>query len=170
MRIPTFSFLTSVVFSLTCLSISAQEEFQIDLGPRFKEKIEFTVEEIIGLDETGFYTVKDIPRGNVGFGTDFRIEKFDFDMNLIQSNEIELKIDRRKGALKRVVQFHDNIYLLTEYREGESNFLSVYLQDIDKRTLDQGKKRKKLADIPINLGIGFDLSGPDRAVVFNSEL
>ena len=104
------------------------ENGELYLGPEIKSTKKGTLEDIIGKDSEGYYMVRAEPRK-------FYLEKFNHDLSLIKSEEIDLG----KGATKKYLEFAEQldgeIYLFTSQYDQSTKQKVLYVEKMDRSTL-----------------------------------
>ncbi len=128
--------MNSVVLKTVLVSLSvsligqafSQSKPDIYIGPEIKTQKRGTLEDIIGYDHEGYYTVRTEPR-------EFFLEKYDKDLNLVKSQEIELGRGIDRKSLEFTEQLRDEIYLFTSQRDQSNKEKILYASQIDKSTL-----------------------------------
>ncbi|MDH3710007.1 MAG: hypothetical protein OER04_08980 [Cyclobacteriaceae bacterium] len=125
---------------LVSLGILAQSQVEITLGPEIKTQKRGTLEDIIGHDESGYYTVRAEPQR-------FYVEKYGKDLNLLKSEEIELGRGSNRKVLVFAEQLKGEIYLFTSQRDLVTKEKVLYADLIDRKTLKPQQKSKKLAAV-----------------------
>ena len=120
-------------------SIRAQVEMQWsdDLFLTSENKIP----KIFGYDETGYYMLTD--------DYTWAIEKLDADMQHAGIEYLNLNKGFRTFELVDVVHFHDTLYLFTNEMRMKSMIL--YVETINKETLEQNEDRRRIIEV-FNMG------------------
>ncbi|MBU0489496.1 MAG: hypothetical protein KKD31_16250 [Bacteroidetes bacterium] len=147
--------LFGMCMTITALSYcqSGSNKIRLKMGPQFKESNKYMVDEIIGSDGKGIYVLKTRARGiDMGILSNSNqiaatLERFDLEMNLIKTTELELKHDGKKLDFEFVIQFQNELYLFTSERDGKSKKNILYMQGIDKETMVPESEAEKIADI-----------------------
>lgn len=108
------------------------------IGPEIKSSKKGTLEDIIGLDNTGYYMVRAEPQK-------FYLEKYDFDLNLKQSELIELGRGSDRKYLEFTEQLEGEIYLFTSQYDNTVKQKMLFAEKIDRKTLQPTGEPKKVA-------------------------
>ena len=126
-----WSFVLGIAMVFLAIDLSAQLKTQngdLYLGPEIKSSKKGTLEDIIGKDGEGYYMVRAEPRK-------FYLEKFNHDLNLVKSEEIDLG----KGADRRYLEFAEQldgeIHLFTSQYDQAIKQKLLYVELIDRSTL-----------------------------------
>ncbi len=134
---------------LLCNALTAQrssDKVDIQYGPEFKAG-KMTVKDIIGHDESGYYLLQFSKKGLYGSNSSYVIQKFNNDLELETSSEIEIKAYDRKVTLEDIIYFQDQLVLFSSYRDSKTKMNTLYMSTIDKKTLKTKDNAKIVATI-----------------------
>ena len=92
---------------------------------------------IVGYDETGYYMLTD--------DYTWAIEKLDAQMQLAGIDYLNLNKGLRTFELVEVVHFHDTLYVFT--KETRIRSMVLYVETINKETLEQNEDRRKIIEV-----------------------
>ena len=113
------------------LGIQAQlkvENGDLYLGPEIKSNKSGTLEDIVGMDKEGYYMIRAETRR-------FYMEKFDHDLKLIKSEEIDLGRGAERRYLEFAEQLDGEIYLFTSNYHQPTKQKLLFVEKIDRTTL-----------------------------------
>ncbi len=170
MKITSRSFLIFIMFS--CINSYAQKSQKVDVlwGKEYKDSKKATLGDIIGYDESGFYTVNFAIKGKYGLV----LEHFDTEMNRTKTASLELKQSEtsKYGQFLRSMYLNDRLYLFSAYGDKWAGHNSLYVQEVDKSSLQFKGKAKKVASLNLegvkrrnSGGFNFDLSEDSSKVL-----
>jgi hypothetical protein len=119
----------------------------IEWGPSQKESKRSTISDIIGTDETGFYTIRWERKGLIGLSLSVTLEHYNQEM--VRTKSVVLNKKGKNKSLKHefVVYFHDELYMFSTVLDKKRKVKSFYVQSIDKFTLQFKNDRIQLAEI-----------------------
>ncbi len=134
-----------VILSLTfAISTHAQrkEGFQVLVGPDLPYKKKSTLRDIIGSDESGFYT----SRANM---LSWKMNLVSYNPDLKETNNTlqSLKWEGKTPRFEDLIYFKDHIYLLTSEADKATRTNHLYVQSVNKETLLLNKDRRSIATI-----------------------
>lgn len=138
-------FLIALIFN--AFSQNKSKNVDIVYGEEIKESKRSNLEEIIGYDETGIYILKNEGDGMFSKGSSF-IEHFDKNMN--QTKSEELIIEDGKGEERDFEFFaymNNTIYLFSSIEDKKTDYIQLYAQTVNKKTLRPNKDARKIARI-----------------------
>jgi hypothetical protein len=132
---------------LTGLLASGQSgAFQTKWGKEFAAPRSSTVGDIIGFDNTSFYVLKNSVRGLLN-NQIHAIEKFDNNLNLVKSIELELIEAGNKAYLEYFLHLDGRLIMFTSYPDQTTKRNVLYAQRVNKQSLMPEKNKVKLAEI-----------------------
>jgi len=170
----TIILLSVLVFGYA-LSFSQNKSEKADVlwGPELKESKKSTLSDIIGHDETGIYTLKINRKGR----NKLILEHLDNEMTPSKSVELELKEQKKERNLEFIIQLDGELYLFSSFKNQKLKKNFLFVQGIDKKTLQLKKPITKIAEIPyvkrsrFNAGsFGHELSGDKSKVLIYYNL
>jgi len=82
------------------------ENGDLYIGPEIKSDKKGTLEDIIGMDSEGYYVVRAEPKT-------FYLEKYDYKLNQVKSEEIDLGRGSERKYLEFAEQLEGEVYLFT---------------------------------------------------------
>ena len=113
------------------LDLTAQRKLQqgdLYIGPEIKSDKRGTLEDIVGMDKDGYYMVRAEPQK-------FYMEKFDLDLNLVKSEEIELGKGANRKYMEFTEQLNGEIYLFTSQYNSSVKQKVLFVDKINRETL-----------------------------------
>lgn len=130
------------IFSLAALAGKAQlprEEVQVSLGKELKRSQQKGLQEIIGYDSDGVYTLqkKMTPFYSLRNKQPYTylLQQYNADMNLLQTNRLSLKKEGKPMSYEFVLQLKDALYLFSSaYEEGKER-KHLFARKISKHNL-----------------------------------
>ncbi len=120
-------------------------------GQEYKEPSNSYLSEILGNDGSGFYALRRQLKGGImtgGSPQKIYIEKYDQDMKLKKSKEIDLRYKKKKRDFEKVLYLNNQFYLLTSFNNKAHKANYLFVQSIKKKTLTLNKKINKIAESP----------------------
>ncbi len=122
-------------------------DYRLIIGPDLPSKSNFTVSEMIGHDESGFYVIRSKKRGffggialykNSGAINEkarFFIEKYDYQLKFIKSVDLDEVLDS-KGFDYHFIEYQNNkIQLYISQYNAEQKSRSLFTQEVSKESL-----------------------------------
>jgi hypothetical protein len=136
-------------FTLYGNAYSQKKSKSVDIisGEEIKESRSSNLESIIGYDETGIYVLKTEGGGMFSSEASF-IEHFDNKMNQTKSEEVIIT-DKRgdERFFESFVYMSNTIYLFSSTEDKKSDFVELYAQTVNKKTLRPNNDARKIAKI-----------------------
>ena len=139
-------------------------------GSEHKESKTYSLRDIVGYDETGFYALK--TKINSVFNkktSTVRIQHFDHDVNELRSADVILTLDGRAMDFQSIVQINDGLLLFSSQVNSKLGKNALYVQSVDKKTLRTDKKIK-VAELNILKGSGLVKSANTKTGGFDIKL
>jgi len=138
-----------IAFITTTNVFSQKKSKNVDFifGEEIKEARSSNLESIIGYDESGIYVLKTEGGGLFSNETSF-IEHFDNKMNQTASEEVIIK--DRKGDerdFESFVYMSNTIYLFSSTEDKKNDFVELFAQTVNKKTLKPNNDARKIAKI-----------------------
>jgi hypothetical protein len=135
-------FILIAFFSLSALAGKAQlqkEEIQVSLGKELKRSQQKGLQEIIGYDSDGVYTLQKKMTPFYSLRNTqpyiYLLQQYNADMNLQQTNRLSLKKEGEPMSYEFMLQLKDAIYLFSSaYEEGKEK-KRLFAQKISKQSL-----------------------------------
>lgn len=131
MNISRIIILLCAIVMFSGLSITAQLKLQngdLYMGPEIKSNKKGTLEDIIGMDEDGYYMIRAEPQK-------FYLEKYDHDLNLVKSEKIELGKGGDRKYMEFAEQLDGEIYLFTSQYNPSVKQKVLFVERINRQTL-----------------------------------
>lgn len=116
-------------------------------GKEFKDSKKNSMNDVIATDETGFYTLSS-KRGGYSGNETITVSHFNNSANLLQSSEVELVKDKKEMKFEFFVQMQDQLFVFASYADKKVKKNYLYVQSMNKKSLQVNNDRKKLAEIP----------------------
>lgn len=145
------------IFLLAGTQSNAQRKISdIDIQWSEEEVVskKLTLSDVVGNDQTGFYTLKELQKVNWSIGpfstnrsSSFIIEHYDQGLNKTLTSEIDLKAFGDKRSLEEVIQLKNNLYLFTSYDNKKTKQNELYIQPINTKSLTINNDAKKISEI-----------------------
>lgn len=130
--------------STVAFSQQTTNKAEVQWGTEYEVDKKVTLSDIVGYDASGIYALK----SNYIYNDKSPIIAFyDNNMNLVKSTELELKQENKYKKFENIIQFNNNLYLFTSFKNQklEKNFL--FVQTINKSTLTPNDDIIKIAEI-----------------------
>lgn len=137
-----------ILFALLLISIlsfgqKSTEQVDVKWGPEEKESKKTRLSDIIGIDETGFYTL----RYSFSKSTLAIIEHYNMNMQKTKEFEIPAKQREKKLKLESAFYINETIYLFSSFADKKTKKNKLFVQTIDKETLKPNRDQKVVAEI-----------------------
>lgn len=138
----------TTLFTLFLLFIQLQSKgqsssYSVKLGEVQSEPKRLATVEIIGEDETGFYTVK---KGD-GIAKPDVLEFCSKDLKIVKSVAIRTKDKELKRIFRFATFLKDKLYIISSHDISDSGKVNLYSQEVDKKTLEMLGKPKKIVSL-----------------------
>ena len=174
-------FFLVLINTLLAASLFAQQQMnlpaEINWGNEIKEPSNTYMSDILGVDDNGFYTLrqKSITSFSGENPQEIYIEYFDRDMKLKKAQEINLKYKKKKRDLEKVLYLNGNLFLLTSFNNQAHKSNYLFVQEVKKKSLTLSSKLKKIAETPAKDKyregkFNFDFSRDSSKVLVYSSL
>lgn len=105
-----------------------------------------TYQPVAYYDSSFTYLLKPV-ENDLALGNNYRIEKYDTKMNLLNRVNIILKDKNSERKFSNLLYFQHKLYLLTSIKNKKDKKLSLYVQAIDKNTFIQSEDAREIAVI-----------------------
>lgn len=120
-------------------------------GKEYKEPSNSYLSEILGNDGSGFYALRRQLKGGMmsgGSPQKIYIEKYDQNMKLRKSKQIDLRYKKKKRDFEKVLYLNDQFYLMTSFNNKAHKANYLFVQSIKKKSLTLSNKLEKIAESP----------------------
>jgi len=104
------------------------ENGDLYIGPEIKSSKQGTLEDMLGVDEDGYYMVRAEPQK-------FYLEKYDYKLNQVKSELIEMGRGSDRKYLEFTEQLNGDIYLFTSTYDNDQKQKLLFAEKIDRKTL-----------------------------------
>lgn len=165
----------SLLVCLTVVGQSKSKKVDIQMGPEEKASKRSTLNGIVGFDESGFYAIKS--KYAVVGSSKVTLEKYNHKMNLVRSVELELEEQGKEKVLEKIVMLDGELYLFSSFFNKKTDKKYLFVQTINKKTLNFGKRSRKIAEYDVAGGflssggsIGLTLSRDSSKVMVFSDI
>ena len=174
-------FFIALINMLAMVSLFAQKQMElpgeITWGNEIREPANSYLSDILGVDDDGFYTLRQKARTSLSGENpqDIYIEYFDRDMKLKKAKEINLKYKKKRRDLEKVLYLNGNLFLLTSFNNQAHKANYLFVQEINKKSLTLSKKLRKVGETPAKDKyregkFNFDISRDSSKVLVYSGL
>lgn len=147
-----FFTLLNILFTNTLVAqIDAEFSGEMNWGEEYKEPANSYLSEILGTDGSGFYALRRQTRGGImtgGSPQKIYIEKYNQDMKLRKSKQIDLRYKKKKRDFEKVLYLNNQFYLLTSFNNKAHKANYLFVQSIKKKSLSLNNRIKKIAESP----------------------
>ncbi len=144
---------TIIILGLLTFSIlisfgqSKSKKVDILWGLEQKKSKRSTLSDIVGYDKTGIYAIKTQNTGLIGYNTKITLEHYNNKMNQTKSVEINLEEQNKKTYFEFIIQLNNELYLFSSFKNQKLKRNFLFVQSINKKTLQFNKDLKKIAEI-----------------------
>ena len=140
-----------IILSASMLSIGtfAQQptnKVSIAWGKPFKQSAKKTLSDIVGVDETGFYTIEE-KYNYFGKVSELSMSKFDNNQNKVLGKEIDLSQGNHERELEGILQVENKLVLFSSYPNKKTKNNLLYRQVINKNNLNPDEDIQTVASI-----------------------
>ncbi len=139
-------FILLLVFLTSQISFGQNQSKKVDIiwGNELKASKKNTLDDVVGYDETGFY----VKKSKLSlFAYNIFLEHYDKKMNLTKTVELNLKEQNKQIYYEGIIQLKDKLYCFFSSRDSHIKKNTLFMQEINKRTLQLTNDRKKVGVI-----------------------
>lgn len=138
--------LLGIFLMLSFLTFSQTQSKKVDIkwGPKQKASKRSTLAGLVGVDDDGFYALK--RKAAIGKWK-YTLELYDHEMNLKNEKEIIYGKGDKQVDWEWILLFGDNLYLFTSKNSVQSKSHTLYVQELNKKSLLTVGRKKKLVTI-----------------------
>jgi hypothetical protein len=140
MKRVTLTIVLSGVLSLLFGQQIDAGKFRVNFGAALKGHKSRTSFKIVDYDKKGVYVLSET-KGK------YAIENYDNQNNLVKSEAIELKFQKKKRSLEFLLGFNDQLHLFTSFQNQKLKKNFLFEEKINKSTLLPTGELKKVAEI-----------------------
>jgi hypothetical protein len=132
----------SIIFSLAIIppAFGQAAPFKVIWGKEFTAPSSSTLGDIIGYDRSGFYVVRNQTKA---FSNKLSIERFDNQLNLAKSIDLELVEDGKKSFLEYFLHLDGRLWMFTSFPDSKSKKNVLMARPVNKQSLMPDNVRKK---------------------------
>ncbi len=140
--------LSLIAFS-NVYSQSKSKDVKVKWGDEMKESKKSSLSDVIGYDASGFYTLSSKSSSIIiGQTTSIKLSHFSNDVNLLKETELEIKDNKKDMEFEFIVQMENKLYVFSSLADKKTNKNELFVQTINKKSLELNNDRKKIAEIP----------------------
>jgi hypothetical protein len=146
-----FAFLNLFLVNSIFAQSNAKFSGKMIWGEEYREPTNSYLSEILGNDGSGFYALRRQLKGGImtgGSPQKIYIEKYNQDMKLKKSKEIDLRYKKKKRDFEKVLYLNNQFYLMTSFNNKAHKANYLFVQSIKKKSLSLSNKIKKIAESP----------------------
>jgi hypothetical protein len=115
-------------------------------GKEERESRKSTLNDVVGYDQTGIYAIK-TKSGLYGFGSTLTLVHYNNKMSQAKAVKLDLKEQNKSLNFEYILQLHNELYLFSSFRNQKQKKNYLFVQTINKNTLQPAGKPKKIAEI-----------------------
>ena len=146
MNLKSTLFYFLLISSFTLYAQPRSKFATVNWGPEIKAGRKASLNDIIGYDKMGLYTLSNDGRT---FGGDASLDHYDKNLNQIQTAELDLREDKKKKTLEFVFMAKNGeLFLFSSFINQSLKMNFLFYQTINKKTLKPNNDMKKIAEIP----------------------
>jgi hypothetical protein len=138
------------MFALCLLAFASARsqglQFKVKWGEELHASVRTSLDDIIGYDGTGIYTIKSKIR-SFGAPSTYTLEHYDNNFAFIKSLELEFEDDGYECEVSQLLQLNGKLYIFYSYRIKKEKKNILFADEIDKQTLTLKKKKIKIGEI-----------------------
>jgi hypothetical protein len=125
----------------------AAQKPTVKFGPEFKTSKKATLDDIIGYDKTGFYTLEREARGLMMGNVQYTLRQFSHAMAPMKDVDVDLEYQNKDRGLEFFVQIDNELYMFTSFANQKLKRNFLFAETINKKTLLPSGKLIKIAEI-----------------------
>ncbi len=134
-------------FLIPCTYVLSQNlQFKVKWGEELDASIKTSLDDIVGFDGTGIYTIKQRLR-SFGAPSAYTLEHYDNNFALVKSFDLEIKDDGFDCEVSQLLQLKGKLYIFYSYRNKKAKTNILFADEIDKKTLTLKKEKVKIGEI-----------------------
>jgi len=141
-----FLFLLVLFFPAT-LMFGQDLSFSTRLGKEFKASRKSSLSDIVAHDATGIYVTKQRFRSSLAGTNSYTLEQYDNVFNLIQSSDLEIEEEGHECRVEYFLHLQNRLYVFYSYANNKEKKNSLFVSEINKKTLRPDGKKKKIGEI-----------------------
>ncbi len=146
-----FAFLNLFLANAILAQPNTEFSGEMTWGQEYKEPSNSYLSEILANDQSGFYALRRQTKGGLMTGgrpQKIYIEKYNQDMKLKKSKQIDLRYKKKNRDFEKVIYLNNQFYLLTSFNNKGHKANYLFVQSIRKKSLSLSNKIKKIAESP----------------------
>jgi hypothetical protein len=128
-------------------SISQNLNFSVKWGKELDAPRRSSLNDIVGYDATGIYTIKERYRGVLAGGNDYTLEHYDNDFAPTKVLDLEIEEDGIKAEINFLIQLKNRLYLFYSIANQREKRNTLFVKEVDKATLQPKAEKKKIGEI-----------------------
>jgi hypothetical protein len=134
------------IFLICTQHINAQDpNFSVKWGQEFEASGKSSLDDIIGYDATGIYAVK-VRSHNMG-GPSYTLDHYDNNFAPTKSFDLDIEEDGKECDVIQLIQLKNKLYMFYSYQDKKEKKNRLFVDEIDKSTLQPKKQKKKIGSI-----------------------
>jgi hypothetical protein len=142
----TKRFIVVFLFFSTHLAKAQNLNFSLKWGKELEASRRSSLNDIIGHDATGIYTVK----GEVnafGRNAEYTLEHYDKNFALTKSFDLNLESGNLKGDVNSLLHIKNHLYMFYSYADKKTKKNTLFVKEIDKASLKPKLETKEIGEI-----------------------
>lgn len=136
-----------IILITTTVLTAQQAGLKVKWGREFSAPRSSTVSDIIGFDQTGFYVLKKTFRGGLLGRQVPNIERFDNNLNMVKSIELDLTEAGEKTNLQYLLHLNGRLLMFSSFPNQQTKRNVLFVQQVNKQSLMLDQKKLKLTEI-----------------------
>lgn len=142
---------TPILFLIACsfsfaFAQSQNLQFKIKWGEELDASARTSLDDVVGYDATGIYTIKERVR-SFGAASTYTLEHYDNNFALVKSFDLDIKDDGFECEISQLLQLKGKLYIFYSYRNKKAKTNILFADEIDKKTLTLKKGKVKIGEI-----------------------
>jgi hypothetical protein len=138
--------ITLTIFLICTQQANAQDvNFSVKWGQEFEASRKSSLDDIIGYDATGIYAVK-VRAHNIG-GPSYTLDHYDNNFAPTKSFDLDIEEDGKECDVIQLIQLKNKLYMFYSYQDKKEKKNRLFVDEIDKSTLQPKKQKKKIGSI-----------------------
>lgn len=148
MKIFKFNLIALILISVfsSAFSQTHTNKAALQWGNEIELKRRSTLNSVIGKDDSGIYVMVQKIKGVYKF--EYTLSRLNNKMNLEKSALIDLSYNQKSMSYEFSLIFNNELYVYTSFVNRKQKVKYLFVQSIDKKTLQSNNDLKKVADFP----------------------
>lgn len=148
--------IASTLIIICAIQAKAQElSFSIKWGKELEASRRSSLNDIVGHDRTGIYTVKQ-SEDIFSKESEYNLEHYDTDFSLTKSFDLEIPNSKQKVSVRKTIYLNNKLFIFYSTLDQKTKKNTLFAKELDKQTLQPKEGSKVIRH--------FDTSGKNKNI------